>query len=106
MQMLMSRFFQMVRQGIRPMFHQRPRQLVFTVQFDREADGRWLAEVEELPGVMAYGSTHEDAVRRIVALTLHVLADKLEHGEAINDRDLPYNHIPPVLFQHQQHQHV
>lgn len=54
-----------------------------TVEFEREADGRWLAEVPELPGVMAYGTTREDALRAVEVLALRVLADRLEHGETM-----------------------
>jgi predicted RNase H-like HicB family nuclease len=52
-----------------------------TVELDRETDGRWIADVLELPGVMVYGSTQEEALAAAQALALRVLADKLEHGE-------------------------
>jgi len=52
------------------------------IETQREEDGRWLAEISALPGVLTYGSTREDAVARVAALALRVLADKLEHGEA------------------------
>lgn len=55
---------------------------MLTVQHEREDDGRWLAEVPELPGVLAYGDTVEQASSRVVALALRVLADRLEHGES------------------------
>jgi len=55
----------------------------FDVETEREADGRWIAEVAELPGVLAYGPTRAEAVARAVALALRVLADRLDHGEAI-----------------------
>ena len=54
----------------------------FTIETEREDDGRWIAEVIELPGVLIYGKTREEAVAKVQALALHVLADKLEHGEA------------------------
>ncbi|MGQ0651884.1 MAG: type II toxin-antitoxin system HicB family antitoxin [Betaproteobacteria bacterium] len=54
----------------------------FTIQHEREEDGRWLAEVPELPGVLAYGSTAEEAMARVEALALRVLAERLEHQEA------------------------
>lgn len=54
----------------------------FTIETEREDDGRWIAEVTELPGVLVYGQTREEAVAKVKALALHVLADKLEHGEA------------------------
>lgn len=53
-----------------------------TVGVEREDDGRWLAEVPELLGVLAYGATRADAVRRAQALTLRVLADRIDQGEA------------------------
>lgn len=53
------------------------------VEVEREDDGRWLAEVPDLPGVMAYGDTREEAIARTQALALRALADRLEHGEAI-----------------------
>ena len=55
----------------------------FTIEVEQEADGRWLAEVMELPGAMAYGPTREDAIAHVEALALRVLADRLDHGEAI-----------------------
>jgi predicted RNase H-like HicB family nuclease len=55
----------------------------FVVEIEREDDGRWIADVVALPGVMSYGSTREDALARAEALALRVLADRLEHGEAI-----------------------
>lgn len=50
---------------------------------EQEEDGRWLTEIPELPGVMAYGNTREEAVAKVKALALRVMADRLEHGEAI-----------------------
>ena len=54
----------------------------YTLECEREADGRWLAEVLELPGVMAYGASQEQAMARAEALALRVLAEQLEQGEA------------------------
>ena len=53
------------------------------IQVDREEDGRWIAAVPELPGVLVYGQTREEALARVEALALRVLADRLEHGEAV-----------------------
>ena len=53
------------------------------IEIDREEDGRWLGEIPELPGVMAYGQTQAEAVAKVKALALRVMADRLEHGEAI-----------------------
>ena len=52
-----------------------------TIELDQEDDGRWIAEVLDLPGVLAYGQTREEAVARVQALAFRVLADRLEHGE-------------------------
>lgn len=54
-----------------------------TIELEQETDGRWLAEVCELPGVLAYGQTREEAVTRTQALALRVIADRLEHGEPV-----------------------
>jgi predicted RNase H-like HicB family nuclease len=54
----------------------------FRVDVERETDGRWLAEVPELPGVLAYGSSAREAQAKVQALALRVVADRLEHGEA------------------------
>jgi predicted RNase H-like HicB family nuclease len=56
---------------------------MYAISIEREEDGRWIAEVEELPGVLAYGQTRDEAVRRAQALCLRVLAERLEHGEAL-----------------------
>jgi predicted RNase H-like HicB family nuclease len=55
--------------------------MIFKVEVEQDQDGRWIAEVVELPGVMAYGSTREQARARVQALALRVVADRLEHGE-------------------------
>jgi predicted RNase H-like HicB family nuclease len=54
----------------------------FTIELEQENDGRWLAEVIDLPGVLVYGQTKEEALAKVQALALRVLADRLEHGEA------------------------
>ncbi len=54
----------------------------FRIEVEQETDGRWIAEVVELPGVLAYGPTHDDAVAHVQALALRVVADRLEHHEA------------------------
>jgi predicted RNase H-like HicB family nuclease len=55
----------------------------FTIEHEREEDGRWLAEVPELPGVLAYGATADEAMAKAEVLALRVLADRLEHNEAL-----------------------
>lgn len=54
-----------------------------TIEVEQEDDGRWLAEVPAIPGVLAYGQTRDEAVERVQALTLRVLADRLDHGEPV-----------------------
>ena len=56
----------------------------FTVEYEQEEDGRWLAEVKELPGVLSYGKDPDEAVAHAQALALRVIADRLDNGE-----DLP-----------------
>ncbi len=55
------------------------------VEVEQEEDGRWIAEVPELSGVLAYGQEREEAVGRAQALALRVIADRLEHGEPVPD---------------------
>lgn len=56
-----------------------------TVEVEQEDDGRWLAEIPDLSGVMSYGATRGEAIARAEALALRVLADRLEHGECSED---------------------
>ena len=56
--------------------------MTFTVEVEQEEDGRWIAEVIDLPGDLAYGQTEEEAKAKVQALALRVVADRLEHGEA------------------------
>ena len=53
-----------------------------TIEFEREDDGRWIAEVPEMPGALAYGATEQEAAARAEALALRILADRLDHGES------------------------
>ena len=54
-----------------------------TLEIEQESDGRWIAEVPELPGVLAYGPTREQAIASAEALAFRVLAERLENGEPI-----------------------
>lgn len=54
----------------------------FTIVHEREDDGRWLAEVPELPGVMAYGANAQEAMAKVESLALRVIAERLEQGES------------------------
>ena len=66
----------------------------FRVELDREEDGRWIAEVGDLPGVMRYGETRQEAIEKVKALALRVLADRLENGEAVPDLDHVFSVTP------------
>ena len=60
----------------------------FKIEFDREEDGRWIAEIPELPGVMAYGATKDEAEAAVEALALRVIADQVaaQKGRMENDQ--------------------
>ena len=60
--------------------------VVLNIEVEQETDGRWIAEVVELPGVLSYGSTKEEAIARVQALALRVVADRLEKDET--DKEL------------------
>ena len=62
-----------------------------TIEVETEEDGRWIAEIPDLPGVMTYAETRDEALSRVKALALRVLADRLEHGESIPE-------LRPVFF--------
>jgi predicted RNase H-like HicB family nuclease len=53
------------------------------IEIEKEEDGRWIAEIPDLPGVMVYGDSRNEAISKAEALALRVLADRLEHGEEI-----------------------
>jgi predicted RNase H-like HicB family nuclease len=53
------------------------------IEIEREADGRWIADVPELPGVMVYGETRDEAIAKVEALALRIIAERLDHGEQI-----------------------
>lgn len=57
------------------------------IEIEREEDGRWIAEVPELSGVMVYGTTRQGALAKAEALALRVIADRLDHGETIPELD-------------------
>jgi predicted RNase H-like HicB family nuclease len=54
----------------------------FPIELDREEDGRWIADIPDLPGVLCYGATRDEAMARVQALALRVLAERLEQAEA------------------------
>lgn len=53
------------------------------IELEQEDDGRWIAEIADLAGVMAYGATAEEATAKVEALALRTLADRLDHGETV-----------------------
>jgi predicted RNase H-like HicB family nuclease len=57
--------------------------MALRIEVEQEEDSRWLAEVPELPGVLAYGRTRQQAIDKVEALSLRVLADRLDHGEKV-----------------------
>ena len=56
--------------------------LEFHIEIDREDDGRWIAEIPDLPGVLAYGSTKAEAIAAAEALALRVIADRIEEDKS------------------------
>jgi predicted RNase H-like HicB family nuclease len=63
------------------------------IELEREDDGRWLADVPALPGVVAYGDDREEALRAVQALALRVIADRLEQGEPVSEALLSAFHV-------------
>ena len=61
------------------------------IEIEQEADGRFIAEVPDLPGVMVYGSGREEAVAKVKALALRTLADRVEQGEALPELPLLFS---------------
>ena len=57
------------------------RRMRFTIEVEREEDGRWIAEIAEIPGAMTYGTSRGEAIGRVEALALRVLAERIEAGE-------------------------
>jgi predicted RNase H-like HicB family nuclease len=55
----------------------------FSIELEREEDGRWMAEITALPGALCYGATREEAARKVEALALRILADRVESGEDV-----------------------
>jgi predicted RNase H-like HicB family nuclease len=64
------------------------------IEVEQEEDGRWIGEVPSLPGVLAYGQTRDEAIVRAQALAMRVLADRLEHGEAVPELNDVFAVVP------------
>jgi predicted RNase H-like HicB family nuclease len=63
------------------------------IELEREDDGRWIAEVPALAGVMAYGASRDEALRAVQTLALRVIADRLEQGEPVSEAMLSAFHV-------------
>jgi predicted RNase H-like HicB family nuclease len=61
--------------------------VTFTVEIEQETDGRWIAEIPKIPGALAYGATRDEAISRVEALGLRVLAERIEQGETSPEID-------------------
>lgn len=59
----------------------------FTIEIEKEEDGRWITEVLEFPGVMTYGNSREEAIKKVKALAFRILAERIENGENIPEID-------------------
>lgn len=60
-----------------------PVRMRFSIEMDREDDGRWIAEIPAIPSAMAYGSSADDAKKAVTVLALRILADRIEHGDSV-----------------------
>ena len=65
--------------------------LMLRIEIEREADGRFIAEIPELPGVMVYGNSRQEAVAKVEALALRTLADRIEQGEVVPELPLIFS---------------
>ena len=59
----------------------------FVIETEKENDGRWICEIPEIPGAMAYGKTRSEAIAKTESLALRILADRIEHGENVPGMD-------------------
>jgi predicted RNase H-like HicB family nuclease len=71
--------------------HNQP--MSIAIELEREDDGRWIAEVPALAGVMAYGASRDEALRAVQTLALRVIADRLEQGEPVSEAMLSAFHV-------------
>lgn len=63
----------------------------YSIQFEREVGGRWIAEIADLPGVLAYGATKKEATAKAEALALRAVAEKIENGETPPDFTISFS---------------
>ena len=64
------------------------------IETEREEDGRWIADIPELPGVLCYGQSRDEAIANAQALAFRVIADRLEHGESVPDVSDLFSIVP------------
>ncbi|OGN05782.1 MAG: hypothetical protein A2750_04335 [Candidatus Yanofskybacteria bacterium RIFCSPHIGHO2_01_FULL_45_42] len=62
----------------------------YTIQCEQETDGRWIAEIADLPGALVFGSTKEEAIAKVEALALRVVAEQIEHKELVPDLSISF----------------
>ncbi len=70
-----------------------PLRVTLAVEFDREEDGRWIAVIESIPGCHVYGETRHEALAKVEALALHVVAERLEDGEITAEEAASVNFV-------------
>lgn len=70
-----------------------PSPMTLTVEFDREEDGRWIGLIEAIPGCHVYGATRQEALAKVEALALHVVAERLEDGEITAEEAASVNFV-------------
>ena len=63
--------------------------MILSIELDHEEDGRWIAEAMELPGVMSYGATREEAISNTEKMAIEAIADRIEHGELLPVKSAP-----------------
>ena len=68
--------------------------MCLTINLEREEDGRWITEVPDLPGVMVYGQTQDHAITKVKALSLRVLAHRIEQGESVPETEPLFSVAP------------
>lgn len=66
--------------------------MTLSIEIEQEADGRWIAEVLEISGALAYGATREEAVQNVQALALRVIADRLVNGESLSFESVSFTY--------------
>jgi predicted RNase H-like HicB family nuclease len=71
--------------------------VTLAVEFDREGNGRWIADIEAIPGCIVYGATRQEALAKVEALVLHVIAERLEDGEITAEDAASVTFVVPTV---------